>query len=72
MLGEITKELYIYTVTTTPDVFDYLENEATRSFVGGLMYRARRKKHERFFIRTREYDVEYDSEFHYHITQVIE
>ena len=72
MLGEITKQLYIYTVTAPPDVLEYLENDVTRSFVNGLLYRARRRGRERLTFRDNLYDVVYDSQFHYRITRVTE
>lgn len=72
MLGEETKVLYIYTVTAPPEVFDYLENSASRKTVDGLFYRARRKKREQLEIRKNKYMVHYDSTFHYHIYQVFE
>jgi hypothetical protein len=72
MLGEITKTIYIYSVTAEPAILDFLENQVTRSFVNGLMYRARRWGREECVIKGNRYEVVYDSQFHYRFQRLSE
>ncbi|MFH0952113.1 MAG: hypothetical protein V1838_02880 [Patescibacteria group bacterium] len=72
MPGDITKLLYIFTVTAPPHVLEYMQNELNRSTVDGLFFRAKRKGKEKFLIDDREYEIHYDSQFHYKIIKIIE
>lgn len=71
MPGDITKQLYIFTVTAQPRVLNYLQNVVSRSTVDGLFFRAKRKSKERFLINDQEYEIHYDSQFHYKIVEII-
>ncbi len=69
-LGEITRTIYIYSVTAAPEILDFLENQVTRSYVNGLMYRARRWGREECEIKGNRYEVIYDRQFHYHFRRL--
>jgi hypothetical protein len=72
MAGEITRQLYIYTITADARVLDYLENTAGRNYVSGLFYRAKHRGSEQFKILDQTYEVRYDGNFRYHVIPIYE
>lgn len=72
MTGEITKQLYIYSITAAPAIIKYLEDRLTASELKWLLYRAKRFGREKFEIGERPYEAIYDTTFHYWIRRVEE